>query len=328
MAKSLREDFGKQFSCPAGRVDVTLRADVDPVAALAPGQAFDLGTPPAEVKNDPERYARWKEDQAANRAVYARDRVFAVSGCGHRQLLACHAHHRGAAVFPGWPDCTEISDPDAGADAGAAPLALADLATASIGSPQGRELAAPPIVGGAESFDPVENYGWASSIATAWSPGASLIRLQVLHLPKDGACNLLRPLRDAVVPCSVVYTFLGAGSGVALDLTLDVPRQRPAAAAVPGAARVMVRTRSKETGIAYAPIPRPRCTVPGLFAAVSRAASIAPSVTGGGYDANLWNDRPGGPRWYLSVAVRAQGGGIKGLEYAVSATSCAVEGSR
>jgi hypothetical protein len=113
LAKEIRQDFAKKFSCPEDRVEVKVRADIDPVKALAPNKEFPMGTPPDEVKADPGRYEKWKADRQQQLEIeryrYTQNTMFEVTGCQHTQILGCHAHRNGNKTYPNWPDCTEVT---------------------------------------------------------------------------------------------------------------------------------------------------------------------------------------------------------------------------
>ncbi|MDC0684952.1 MULTISPECIES: hypothetical protein [Sorangium] len=86
-----REDFAERYSCPEDRVEVRERDDVKwstVVLGDAPREA-----PPAEVKNDPGRLAKWHADRAEQDAETRETLddldVFQVRGCGHDELVAC-----------------------------------------------------------------------------------------------------------------------------------------------------------------------------------------------------------------------------------------------
>jgi hypothetical protein len=56
------------------------------------------------VKNDPERYAAWKEQEAKHDEYADSDTIIEVRGCGHEQIYACsykickeRSYPRGAA---------------------------------------------------------------------------------------------------------------------------------------------------------------------------------------------------------------------------------------
>jgi hypothetical protein len=85
------EDFAKRYSCPEDRVEVRERTDVKWSTVVLGGRAREA--PPAEVKDDPERLAKWNADRA-DKDAETRKRlddldVFQVSGCGHDELVAC-----------------------------------------------------------------------------------------------------------------------------------------------------------------------------------------------------------------------------------------------
>ncbi|WP_437977625.1 hypothetical protein WMF11_12400 [Sorangium sp. So ce295] len=85
------EDFAKRYSCPEDRVEVRARTDVKWGTVVLGGRSPEA--PPAEVKDDPGRLAKWNADRAEKDAE-TRKRlddldVFQVIGCGHDELVAC-----------------------------------------------------------------------------------------------------------------------------------------------------------------------------------------------------------------------------------------------
>ncbi|WP_437276519.1 hypothetical protein WME90_35475 [Sorangium sp. So ce375] len=90
-----REDFAERYSCPEERVEVRERTDVKwSTVVLGAGTQE---APPAEVKDDPARLAKWNADRTEKDAETRKSLdnldVFQVSGCGHDELVAC-AHPR------------------------------------------------------------------------------------------------------------------------------------------------------------------------------------------------------------------------------------------
>ncbi|WP_437967985.1 hypothetical protein WMF04_01225 [Sorangium sp. So ce260] len=86
-----REDFAERYSCPEGRVEVLERDDVKWSTVVLGGGPREA--PPAEVKDDPERLAKWNADRAEQDAETRKTLddldVFQVRGCGHDELVAC-----------------------------------------------------------------------------------------------------------------------------------------------------------------------------------------------------------------------------------------------
>jgi hypothetical protein len=101
--------FERRYSCPDDRVTVVPRPDIDPMQALASDRELKSATPPAALKNDPAGYAKWKQDQDAERerlhATYGQNTMFEVDGCGHMEIFACRPHRNGDAVYPDWAEC-------------------------------------------------------------------------------------------------------------------------------------------------------------------------------------------------------------------------------
>jgi hypothetical protein len=82
-----KEHFATSFSCPESRVEVRARPDLKWSKLLLGDRATP--TPPAEVASDPERLAKWNEDQAKGNTGLDRLDVFEAKGCNHEQLMAC-----------------------------------------------------------------------------------------------------------------------------------------------------------------------------------------------------------------------------------------------
>jgi hypothetical protein len=136
-----RDDFGRTFSCPDGRVDARAREDLagrlvtSSDRALARGEYPVEASPAPEVTGDPERLAKWQRDQSANReaqarrlaSLHARETIYEVHGCEHTLFLACEhpVSRRGATVMnqvrcralPATPDGTEPEDASVSDDA-------------------------------------------------------------------------------------------------------------------------------------------------------------------------------------------------------------------
>jgi hypothetical protein len=95
------------------------------------------------VKNDPERFAKWTADQDARksnlRAMYSRNMLFEVAGCGHKQIVGCHPHTKGSAVYPDWADCSEVQrvpdgDPSGIGPAPKVPKGMVTLSVTTAGA--------------------------------------------------------------------------------------------------------------------------------------------------------------------------------------------------
>ncbi len=86
------EKFAEDYTCPAARIEVTPRPDLSPAEVLGASKA-KAEEPPDEVKNDPERYALWKDEQSKKQAAadgnFANFEVFQVKGCDHDVIYAC-----------------------------------------------------------------------------------------------------------------------------------------------------------------------------------------------------------------------------------------------
>ena len=91
-ASGVRERYENDFTCPSVRV--VERPDVDPlkyVDALA-------GTPRDEIRNNPARYAFWRErTMKIYRVVLDGRTTYEVSGCGEHRLGFCASGRNGAA---------------------------------------------------------------------------------------------------------------------------------------------------------------------------------------------------------------------------------------
>jgi hypothetical protein len=86
LATGAREIFSRERICPIARVTVDEGADLPPPHTfLDPAAA-----PPAEVQDDAERLALWKDRRAAADAfIDDRYRTFKVDGCGHQDFYVC-----------------------------------------------------------------------------------------------------------------------------------------------------------------------------------------------------------------------------------------------
>jgi hypothetical protein len=84
------EKFAEEYSCPTDRVTVKPRTDIkwSSVAFVD-----TRGAPPDEVKKDPQRLAKWEEDQRKQYAplIESLDEhdVFEARGCDHAMLVGC-----------------------------------------------------------------------------------------------------------------------------------------------------------------------------------------------------------------------------------------------
>jgi len=88
-----KEEFAKKYSCPDDRVKVVERKDLQAYEVIF-GKTEEK-EPPDEVKDDPERLAKWKADHAESdskgRSYFNSSYdVFQVSGCDHDVVMACH----------------------------------------------------------------------------------------------------------------------------------------------------------------------------------------------------------------------------------------------
>ena len=77
--------FSQAYTCPASRVAITPVTDVGmPELMLGP----DLGIT-AEVRDDPERLALWKKQNASMLKLFGYYEVFHAEGCGHAVDYGC-----------------------------------------------------------------------------------------------------------------------------------------------------------------------------------------------------------------------------------------------
>ena len=86
-----QEHFSTQYSCPAEGVTVQARDDLRYGDLLLARQASE--SPSAEVSADPERLAKWTQDQRDRQDELRHNLngldMFEVRGCDHRVLFGC-----------------------------------------------------------------------------------------------------------------------------------------------------------------------------------------------------------------------------------------------
>lgn len=115
LSTGAREDFGRRYSCPDDRVTVKSREDLQADQVL--GLRLPEPQPPAEVKSDPGRFAKWQADRAQDRtrmaALNEHYEVFEVSGCGHTDVVACRhpTTPDGRGTYPGRVMCQPSRQP-------------------------------------------------------------------------------------------------------------------------------------------------------------------------------------------------------------------------
>ena len=80
-----RETFAREFSCPEDRVEVRARKDLS-FGDFMPGKKQE---PPAEVKADPDRLAKWNADRKKGRSGFDNFDMVEAKGCGHEQIYGC-----------------------------------------------------------------------------------------------------------------------------------------------------------------------------------------------------------------------------------------------
>jgi hypothetical protein len=79
-----RETFSSSFTCPADRITVAPRNDLDAAALAVQPQ-----TPPSDIAADPGRLALWKQEDERRAAQYKGASVMQVSGCDREQFYVC-----------------------------------------------------------------------------------------------------------------------------------------------------------------------------------------------------------------------------------------------
>lgn len=88
-ASVARDDFSSRHSCPADRVAVIERPDLQ-YTPLSPE------VPPPEVAADEARLSVWRQSrqdrEASHRHAQSMTTVFEVSGCDARELLRCDSY--------------------------------------------------------------------------------------------------------------------------------------------------------------------------------------------------------------------------------------------
>jgi hypothetical protein len=109
-----REQFSKQYACPLERVEVIARGDLRYGDLIPTGAEAE---PPDEVKRDPGRLAKWKQDRAdevkERRSTLDAIDVYQVRGCVHDTLYGCW--HPGNSEGNAQSDEVSCSEPRPGA---------------------------------------------------------------------------------------------------------------------------------------------------------------------------------------------------------------------
>jgi hypothetical protein len=86
-----RQYFTDKYSCPADRVTLAEMRDAKPSEVMAAD--WRAATPPDDVAGDPGRLAQWRAKEDDRRRSWESwintSRLFELSGCGHRLVLAC-----------------------------------------------------------------------------------------------------------------------------------------------------------------------------------------------------------------------------------------------
>jgi len=183
-------------------------------------------------------------------------------------------------------------------------LTLAGLATTPLNRWQ--QLDAPGMIGRYESFDVVANLEWARSIAAAWKPDASLYRVEVSRVAKDGTANLV-----ATPDASAQYRFTSPKciadykNSTALvdpksqcDLFLNIKSRDNA---------VLLEVTTSSSSVEHA-LEDPVCTLAKAFAALEAADKLPPRPV---YDVDMhtWSVDVQGklhPAWIFSTVIPGQ----------------------
>jgi hypothetical protein len=91
LSKGARQYFIEKYSCPADRVTLAEIRDAKPSEVFAAD--WREAPAPQEVASDPGRLAQWRATEDARRKSWESwinsSRLFELSGCGHRVVLAC-----------------------------------------------------------------------------------------------------------------------------------------------------------------------------------------------------------------------------------------------
>ena len=91
LPEGARQYFIDKYSCPADRVTLTEIEDTRPSDIFAAD--WHAASPPDEVAADPGRLAQWQASEDERHKGWESwinsSRLFALSGCGHRLVLAC-----------------------------------------------------------------------------------------------------------------------------------------------------------------------------------------------------------------------------------------------
>jgi hypothetical protein len=174
-------------------------------------------------------------------------------------------------------------------------------------------LDAPPITGDYAHFDVVANLDWASSIATAWSPDATLWRLYAQGVTPDGVVNVSTGGKG-----SVILQFNSVAKGD-LDLMIELHIPRGVADGAPGAhVNVSISSHGDET--ARDRLPKPTCTVPRVFSVLHGSLKDANSQ----YETSLGLVVYGAKSYWV-VGYATGVAQVRGVEDFVNATTCAIE---
>lgn len=107
------EKFSEDYTCPPSRVAVTARPDLSAAEVL--GHSKERAeVPPDDVKNDPERYALWKEEQSKRQEQhdgrYEDYEVFEAKGCDHDVIYACCHASQSSAGHSGGTDVVSCDE--------------------------------------------------------------------------------------------------------------------------------------------------------------------------------------------------------------------------
>jgi len=110
-----KEYFAKEFSCPDDRVTIAPRSDIKWGTIILDRNQPE---PPAEIKGDPGRLAKWKEEREKekkeSRSTLDALDVFEGHGCDHDVLMGCgHSGDQEGGCNPNQVSCWKVDMKDA-----------------------------------------------------------------------------------------------------------------------------------------------------------------------------------------------------------------------
>jgi hypothetical protein len=105
-----REHFGKEFSCPDDRITIVERSDLKWGSIILDQNQPE---PPTEIKGDPGRLAKWKEEKEKekkdSRSTLDALDVFEGKGCDHSVLMGCgHSGNNEGGCDPSSVSCWHV----------------------------------------------------------------------------------------------------------------------------------------------------------------------------------------------------------------------------